>query len=51
MPEGNRQALRMLAEKIIDPDRLITHRFALDDNHARFDIVEQRKGIKVVINP
>ena len=51
LPEGNRQALRMLAEKIIDPDRLITHRFALDDIHAGFDIVEQRKGIKVVINP
>lgn len=51
LPAGNREALRLLSEKIIDPDLLITHRFPLQDIHKGFDVVESRQGIKVVINP
>lgn len=51
LPEGNREALRLLSEKIIDPDLLITHRFPLQDIHKGFDVVESRQGIKVVIHP
>jgi L-iditol 2-dehydrogenase len=51
LPEDNRQALELLADRKIDPDLLITHRFALRDIHAAFDVVESRKCIKVVVNP
>ena len=51
LAEGNRKALRLLSEKMIDPDKLITHRFSLDEIHKAFDVVESRKGIKVVVRP
>lgn len=51
LPEGNREALRLLSERAIDPDKLITHRSSLEDIHAAFDIVESREGIKVVVKP
>ena len=51
LPAGNRKALELLSEKTIDPDRLITHRFVLDDIAEGFDVVESRRGIKVIINP
>jgi len=51
LPEHNREALRMLSEKIIDPNQLITHRFSLEDIKTGFDIVDERSCIKVVINP
>jgi len=51
LPENNREALRLLAERKIDPDRLVTHRFGLEQIHKAFDVVEQRQCIKVVVNP
>jgi L-iditol 2-dehydrogenase len=51
LPEGNRAALRMLAERVIDADALITHRFALTDVLQGFAVAESRQAIKVVINP
>lgn len=50
LPEGNREALRILSERRIDPDLLITHRFELDEIHRGFEVAEGRTGIKVVIN-
>lgn len=51
LPCGNREALQLLADRRIDPDLLITHRFALHDIHRAFEIVEAKQCIKVVINP
>jgi L-iditol 2-dehydrogenase len=51
LPETNREALQLLAERKVDPDVLITHRFPLSDIHAAFDVVEERHCIKVVVNP
>jgi L-iditol 2-dehydrogenase len=51
LPETNREALRLLAERSIDPDLLITHRFRLEAIHAAFEVVESRRCIKVVVNP
>jgi L-iditol 2-dehydrogenase len=51
LPETNRQALQLLAERKVDPDMLITHRFPLSEIHAAFDVVEERHCIKVVVNP
>ncbi len=49
LPEGNREALRLLARRDIDPDQLITDRVDLDRIHQGFDIAERREGLKVVV--
>jgi L-iditol 2-dehydrogenase len=49
-PVDNREALRLLEERAIDPDRLVTHTFAIDDIVRAFDVAESRQGIKVVVN-
>jgi L-iditol 2-dehydrogenase len=49
LPEDNRQALELLASRAIDPDKLITHVFPINDIHKGFDMCEKREGIKVVI--
>ena len=51
LPEGNHEALRLLAERQIDPELLITHRFALEDIHEAFDVMEAKQCIKIVVNP
>jgi L-iditol 2-dehydrogenase len=49
LPEDNREALRLLATRAIDPDKLITHSFPLGDILRAFDVAESRQGIKVVV--
>lgn len=49
LPDGNREALQLLAERKIDPDKLITHVFSLDDIDKGFDTLESRNCIKVAI--
>ena len=51
LPENNREALRLLEKKVIDPDKLITHRFPLADIHKGFDVINTKDCFKVVINP
>ncbi|MBI3945970.1 MAG: alcohol dehydrogenase catalytic domain-containing protein [Armatimonadetes bacterium] len=51
LPEDNREALRLLAERAIDPDKLVTGAFPLADAHAAFQAAESRRGIKFVIAP
>jgi len=49
LPAGNIEALNLLAAKKIDPDKLITHTFGLDDIDKGFDVMESRNCIKVAI--
>jgi len=51
LPEGNRQALALLADKKIDAGKLISHRFSLDDIHKGFEAMENNNFIKIVIKP
>jgi len=51
LPEGNREALRLLSERVIDPDLLITATFPLEAIHAAFDEAESRRGIKIIVRP
>jgi len=51
LPENNREALRLLAERKIDPDKIITHQFSLDDIHKGFEVISTKDCIKIVINP
>ena len=49
LPGDSREALRLLAERKIDPDRLITHTFPIDSIVEAFDVAESRRGIKIVV--
>ena len=49
LPEGNREALRLLSRRAIDPDKLITHVFEFERIVAAFDVAESKSGIKVVV--
>ncbi|HPE95093.1 MAG TPA: zinc-dependent dehydrogenase [Bacillota bacterium] len=49
-PEGNREALKLLSEKKIDPDRLITHVFPLSQVALGYENMENKMAIKVVIH-
>lgn len=49
LPEDNREALRLLAERAIDPDQVITHTFPIAEIARGFEVAEAREGIKVVI--
>jgi L-iditol 2-dehydrogenase len=50
LPEGNREALRLLAERKIDADKLITHSFPISRIIEAFDVAESKRGIKVVVD-
>ena len=49
LPEGNRTALQLLADRAIDPDKLITHVFEFEKIVNAFDVAESKAGIKVVV--
>lgn len=52
-PNVSEQVLRYLASGVIQGDKLITHKFPLEDYEKAVDIFENKKdgSIKVVINP
>ena len=49
LPEGNREALQLLADRAIDPEKLVTHLFPIDEIVGAFDVAESKLGIKVVV--
>ncbi len=49
LPEDSREALRLLPERKIDADRLITHTFTIDQIVEAFDVAESKRGIKIVV--
>ena len=51
LPETNREALELLSRRAIDPDKLITHTFSLEDIDQGFSVMESKKCIKIVIKP
>ena len=50
LPEGNREALRLLADREVNADKLITHTFPIDKIVEAFDVAESKQGIKVVVD-
>lgn len=50
-PADNRRALQLLAERKIDPDKLITHTFELDQIERAFELMEQKQCLKIVMHP
>ena len=51
LPETNRQALKLLSERKIDPDLLITKVLPLSEAHKGYELMESRECIKVVLKP
>lgn len=51
LPETNREALELLRTRAIDPDKLITHIFSLEDIDKGFTVMETRNCIKIIIRP
>jgi len=51
LPETNREALELLRTRAIDPDKLITHTFSLEDIDKGFTVMESKDCIKIVIKP
>ena len=49
LPEDNREALRLLSTKAIDPDKIITHIFEINEINEAFNVAESKQGIKVVV--
>ena len=51
LPEHNRKALEILSKRQLYLERLITHKFKLDQIHEAFNVAEAKTGIKIVVNP
>ena len=51
LPENNRKALELLSKRLIDGNKLITHKFPLSDINEAFKVAESRNCIKIVVNP
>lgn len=47
----NKEALKLIASRKIDASKYITHRFPLTQILEAFEMVENKKAIKVVVNP
>ncbi|MBM3282681.1 zinc-binding dehydrogenase [Candidatus Gottesmanbacteria bacterium] len=50
-PRQHRLAMKIIADERIDVKSLVSHVFRLDDIIDAFNVVEQRKGLKVIIKP
>ena len=49
--EHHKKALDYIASGKIKTEKLISHRFGLDDIRKAFDVVERQEGLKVIVNP
>ena len=45
------QALKLITEGLINPELLITHRMPLNEIKDAFDLIEQRKALKIALIP
>ena len=46
-----RRTMEILGQQAIDLSDIITHRFDLSDWKKGFDLMEEKKAIKILINP
>jgi L-iditol 2-dehydrogenase len=51
VPRQHETAIRLLEKNIVRVEPLITHRFPLSKINEAFRIMEERKGMKVIIHP
>lgn len=51
VPRQHKLAVRLLESERVRVRPLITHRFSLDEIHAAFEVMELRRGMKIVVAP
>lgn len=49
--EDFRKAVQLIVRRVFDFDKMISHKFKLDDLKEAFEIVRERKGLKVIVQP
>jgi L-iditol 2-dehydrogenase len=50
-PLAMQKAVRLMERGLVDPEKIITHRFALADIHKAIDVMALKERNKVIINP
>jgi L-iditol 2-dehydrogenase len=50
-PLAMQKAIRLMERGLVDPEKIITHRFALADIHEAIEIMSRKERNKVIINP
>jgi L-iditol 2-dehydrogenase len=50
-PRDTRAALALIAGGAVEAERLVTHRFALDDAGEALAVARRREGVKVIVTP
>lgn len=50
-PLAMQKAIRLMERDLVDPEKIITHRFALADIHEAIEVMSQKERNKVIINP
>ena len=50
-PLAMQKAIRLMEAGLVDPERIISHRFALAEIHAAVDVMGRADRNKVVVNP
>lgn len=50
-PLAMQTAIRLMERGLVNPETIITHRFALADIHEAIDVMGQRERNKVIVNP
>lgn len=50
-PEAMQAAIRLMERNLIDPEKIISHRFALKDIHKAVEAMGEKNRNKIIINP
>lgn len=50
-PRHHEMAVRLIEGGMVRTDPIVTHRFPLSQIHEAFDVMESRKGMKIIVHP
>ena len=50
-PEAMQAAIRLMERQLVDPEKIVSHRFALKDVHKAVEAMGEKNRNKVIINP
>jgi threonine dehydrogenase-like Zn-dependent dehydrogenase len=48
---GMQNAIRLMERGVVDPEKIISHRFPLSEIHKAIEVMGQPERNKVIINP
>ena len=50
-PRAMQRAIRLMESGLVDPERTVSHRFALKDIHRAVEVMGGPEHSKVIVNP